>query len=254
MNRIVITYSHSREDDTKIVYSYNEVGSHLDMSYTDEDPAYGTDKLEYNSTPVASLEQMAKDYMEKLKEYLDKTGDGLRRPGKASRELEIIFGEYSNSTLYAIENALGTIVGRRTEIISNDGNLMQIMTVEKAAQVIKDGLSGSHNVYFDLGVGADEAHIDQYARYGGDLSWFGVKRIHNNKDLFGGDGYCRDFIFIVGHYGGGNIEVAMYVDDEYTGIDEQSPERLMDAICRSTGLSRKDKILVETIKKEEKDA
>ena len=112
MNTITIYYSHDYADDTKIVYSFDEHGSHLEMSYTSEDPDYGTDTLEYNAEPAESLHDIATDYLEELTEYLDKTADGIRRPGEASRELELVFGDYSNSTLYAVENALRTITGQ----------------------------------------------------------------------------------------------------------------------------------------------
>lgn len=118
MNRIVINFSHDRENDTRIQYSFDENGSHLEASFTSEDPDYGTDNLEFNSEPVESLNTMAKDWLEEISEYLDKTGDGIRRPGEASKELEMCYGEYSNSTLFAVEEALRMIVGEQKTAVT----------------------------------------------------------------------------------------------------------------------------------------
>lgn len=251
MNRIVMYYSHTHENDTRLVYSFDETQSHLDMRYTDEDPDYGTDLLEWNAEPVESLHDMATSYLKELTEYLDATSDGIRRPGEASRELEMVFGEFSNSTLYAIENALQTIVGEQDSVISIDGNLLQIMTAKEAARYIKDTFAERADVYFELGVdmngGADRKNIHRYANHGGNIEWFGCKLIPNDDKLFDGYGFETDYLFAVGHWGGGNLTTVVYTSDEYRNLKEQSENGLCSAICMSLDIRREEKIIVETV-------
>ena len=257
MNRIVMYYSHNMENDTRLVYSFDETQSHLDMSYTDEDPDYGTDHLEWNAEPVESLHEMATSYLEELTEYLDDTHDGIRRPGEASRELEMVFGEFSNSTLYAIENALRTIVGEQSEVLSADGNLLQVMTVREAAKIIKDTFAKKTNVHFDIGVdndgNASRKKLQDYAQHAYRVTWFGCKLIRNDNNLFDDYGYGTDYLFVVGHYGGGNLATAYYTSDEYESIAEQSEDRLVEAMCESMDITPSTNIVLETVEhKEEK--
>ena len=255
-NVITMYYSHNRENDTRLVYSFDEHESHLDMYYTDEDEDYGTDHLEWNAEPVESLHDMATSYLEELTEYLDDTHDGIRRPGEASRELEMVFGEYSNSTLYAIENALRTIVGEQDTVVSDDGNLMQIMTAKEAAKYIKDIFANRWDVRFDLGVDMDGVNvkkIQRYASHAGNIEWYGCRMIPNDENLFDGYGFDTDYLFVVGHWGGGNIATAVYTSDSYQHLREQDEGRLCDAICQSLDVMHNTKIIVEMIEKKEEE-
>lgn len=251
MNRIIINYSHDHENDTRIQYSYDAKESHLDAWFESEDPDCGTEHLEYNSRPVESLVKMATELREEIGEYLDRTDNGLKRNLCADDELEICFGGYNNATLYAIESALRIIEGGQTEAITDDGNLIQIMTVKEAARIIKDTYAERSNVWFDIGVSVGEdinyRKMDRYAKHLGDLGWFGVKRIPNDYTLFDGSGYATDHIFMVGHYGGGNIQMAYYVNDEYMSLKEQDESELVRAICDSADVKPHEKILMETI-------
>ena len=257
MNRVVINYSHNMDNDTQIVYSFDENGSHLDCSYTDQDPDYGTDKLEYNSEPMETLHTMASEYLAEISEYLDKTSDGIKRPGDAPRELEMVFGEYSNSALYAIENALRTIVGEPTEMLNKDGNLIQIVTVREAAKIIKDALANGWKDQYQFCLafsGFEEISAHKLADFADGyhaVLWYGVKRIWNDENLFDGSGFGTDLIMMVGKYGGGNITMAHYWSDEYTNLNEQDPERLIKAICESADATPDEKVLLETIEKKE---
>lgn len=103
---IEITASFDYENDTVVRYWEDDEGSHMTASFTSEDPDYGTDTLEYNAYEAEPLITMAKSWLEELAEYLNKTHDGRFRPGDAPDELELVFGDYSNSTLFAIESIL----------------------------------------------------------------------------------------------------------------------------------------------------
>lgn len=250
MDTITIYYSHDHENDTKIVYSFlDNKESHLDCYYTSEDPDYGTDKIIYNSEPSDTVENMACDLRKEISEYLDKTNDGINRPGDADEALEKVYGDYSNSTLYAIENALRVIEGEPTEITNSDGNQVAIMTVKEAAKYIMYKYVGNERVKFDIGVGDFEGRnlrINQFAdsdRYPLDMVWYGVKQIMNNNSLFDGDWLSGEMIILCGHYGGGSVNMAYY--DYNSGYDDGP---LVKAICESCEVNPDERIFIETIR------
>lgn len=249
MNSVVIYYSHDHSDDTKIVYSINEDGSHLDMYHTHDDPDYGTSHLEWNSEPGESLHDMAKSCLEELSEYLDKTDSGIHRPGDASDELEMVFGEHCNSTLYAIENALGTIVGEPDEMRNRKGTLIRIVSIRQAAKIIKDTLQSCNKGQYDFRIGLNWDgvfnRLSWYANHPYDFQWYGVKRIWNDEDLFDESSYMTDLIIMCGYIGGGNINVAYYTADESVGLKEQDEYRLINALCLTLDAKPDEKIFLE---------
>ena len=111
--KITIKYSHDHTNDTKIVYFKTKYGSHMECSFTSEDPDYGTETIEYNSEPIISFYAMAKDQLREIEEYLDATENGIKRDGNAPNSE--VYDDYINTTLYAVENALRSVVGNGME-------------------------------------------------------------------------------------------------------------------------------------------
>ena len=150
-----------------------------------------------------------------------------------------MFGDYSNSTLYAIEKALAEISdGYRPSkwyaTIRDASFLMAKRFLEKCdvtfAFCESDRMEAS---------GDPEKHVDA----GG---WHGVKRI---PGFF--DNEPNEFIVAVGHYGGGNVGFG-YAD--YSATDELSEiaRAIRKAICEGTGWDADNCIYIEEDEKEEK--
>lgn len=135
MNSIKMIFSHDYKNDTEIFYSVNADmnTSHLEAVFTSEDPDFGEESLEFNASPIESFRDMVHEWHIEISEYLDDTCDGLKRPGHADEKLHFVYGDYSNSTLYAVENALLIIDGEAKpdregaakEILNNDGNAIR---------------------------------------------------------------------------------------------------------------------------------
>ena len=104
----IFKYSHDYTDDTEIKYFRDNEGSHLECSFTSEDPDYGTETIYLNSDPAETLREMARDQMEEITAYLDATADGTRRVDDAPNA--IVYDSYGNSTLYAVESALSNLL------------------------------------------------------------------------------------------------------------------------------------------------
>lgn len=253
MEKITKTFTHDYENDTTIEYFNTGKYAGLTCSYTSEDPAYGTDTLHYNSEPADTMEALAYEMREEIRQYLDMTDNGIHRGKVKGTELDRVYGEYINSTLYAIENALTKTAKdyKPGPVKDEDGNIYKILTIEEAAKAIKETIIEDTNVRFDIATGISNHDPKYYVENPGYLYWYGVKLIPNDENLFDGDGFCRDYIFMVGYFGGGNISMA-YFNNESESLKEWDAEGLVEAICKSTDMKRTDKILLETIKKEDK--
>ena len=253
MEKITKTFTHEYENDTTIEYFNTGKYAGLTCSFTSEDPAYGTDTLHYNSEPADTMEALAYEMHEEIRQYLDMTDDGIHRGKAKGSELDLVYGEYINSTLYAIENALTETAKdyKPGSVKDEDGNIYQILTIEEAAKAIKETIVEDTKVMFDIGTGISHHDPKYYVEHPGYPYWYGVKLIPNDENLFDGYGFSRDYIFMVGYFGGGNISMA-YFNNESESLKEWNAEELVEAICKSTGMERTDKILLETIKKEEK--
>lgn len=229
MNKITITYTHDYENDTVVTYWANNKESHMTASYTSEDPDYGTDSLEFNASPAEPLAKMARNWLEEFTEYLNSTNDGINRPGNASKELEMVYGDYSNSTLYAIENALRTIVGVKPETPRFRGKYMTIADASKmvASELVKDR---NRTFAFCEAMENDEEEPD----HGG---WHGIKRIDG---FFDND--PEEFIVAVGYYGGGSFSIG-YVDVD--GMFDEYVKAVRRAICNATGFDADNMIYIE---------
>lgn len=227
MNKITITYTHDHENDTVITYWNDGTASHLVASYTSEDPDYGMDTLEYQY--VGTLTEMADSYLEMLSGYLDSTNNGLNRSGDTSDLLELLFGDYSNSTLCAIENALRAIVGQKPETQRFRGKYMTIADASKmvASELVKDR---NRTFAFCEAMEDDGEEPD----HGG---WHGIKRIDG---FFDND--PEEFIVAVGYYGGGSFSIG-YVDVD--GMFDEYVKEVCRAICNATGFDADNMIYIE---------
>ena len=111
MERFVNYFKFDYENDTAIEYVNTGLYSSLNCSFTSEDPNCGTDTIRFNSEPAMNYMDMVREQLEEIKSYLDVTKDGYYRDF-ATAEENIVFGDYSNSMLYAIEKALSEIERR----------------------------------------------------------------------------------------------------------------------------------------------
>ena len=104
----IFKYTHDYTDDTEIKYFRDNEGSHLECSFDHEDPDVGVETIYLNSDPAETLREMARDQMEEITAYLDATADGTRRVDDAPNA--IVYDDYCNSTLYAVESALSNLL------------------------------------------------------------------------------------------------------------------------------------------------
>jgi hypothetical protein len=241
------------ENDTTVEYVDAEHYSMLNVSFTSEDEDAGTETIHSDpAVPAKPMEQMAYEMLQELKEYMDMCDEGKWKD--IPHELHMKYDQYMNSTRIAAENALQQIAKDYEPVVRNkDGNLVRIMTVRDAAKLIRDIAAETKDVKVDFGVSVGEQIEDRplkyYAEHNGDVAWFGVKQIWNGADLFDGTGFDTDYIFIVGHYGGGCISTAYFCSDDYEHITEWDAEELVKAMCESADVDPDEKILVEVIEK-----
>ena len=121
MEKITKYFKYDYENDTTIEYVNTGLYSMLNCSFTSEDPDYGTDTLHWTSSKPVPIAQIAYEMKNRLSGYLNRTDDGIYR--KADDSDNYLFGDYSNSTLYAIEKALHEIAeGYRIEEYEKEGN------------------------------------------------------------------------------------------------------------------------------------
>lgn len=113
MVKITKYFTHCYDYDTTIEYVNTGLYSMLNCSFTSEDPDYGTDTLHWTSSKPVHIAQIAYEMKNRLSRYLNRTNDGTYR--KADDSDNYLFGDYSNSTLYAIEKALNEIVEEHKE-------------------------------------------------------------------------------------------------------------------------------------------
>lgn len=237
MNKITITYTHDYENDTVIAYWVDDGGSHMTASFTSEDPNYGTDTLEYNAKPVEPIAKMAQDWLEEFTEYLDSTNDGINRPGEASDELEKVYGEYSNSTLYAIENALRSVTNPAFQHERKKPIGKYYMTIAEAAKMVASALTKDRDMKFAFCESDREEAEGDPADHEDNGGWHGIKRIDG---FF--DNEPEEFIVAVGHYGGGNVGFG-YADGY--GYADDYVRAVRRAICDATGWDSDNQIYIE---------
>ena len=237
MEKITKTFKHNYENDTTLEYFNTGLYAGLNCSYTSEDPAYGTDTLHYNSEPADTMEALAYEMHKEIAEYLDQTDDGMRHGG-ASRELDLVYGEYSNSTLYAIEKALAEI----TEGYTPPKQTKWFMTIEKASKMIAEKMLSHEcdDFYFCMSCEEEKENFKPSSFKG--ECWYGIKRI---PGFF--DNSPSELIVACGYYGGGNCSFAyVWAEDTDTILPA---ETISKAICESTGGKPTDIIFIEEVEK-----
>ena len=240
MNKITITYAFECEDDTIVTYWVDKDGSHMEAKYINEDyieqdPNYVTETLEYNSSEAEPLAVMAKEWLGEVTEYLDCTDNGNVRPGLADEELEMVFGDYNNSTLFAVERALQTIVNPSATV--DDRPHGWYMRIKEAAQMVACKLSYHPELKFAFCESDSIEALEDPANHVDNGGWHGIKRI---EGFF--DNEPDEFIVAVGHFGGGNVGFG-YADSECEPEDKVNA--VCKAICEGTGWADDQYIYIE---------
>lgn len=196
MQKITRHYKFDYENDTTIEYVDTGMYSMLNCSFTSEDPDYGTDTLHFTSDGSMEMAQFAYNIVGELTSYLNKMDSG--RYCEVSHDQRRKFGDYGNSTLYAIEKAL-TDIASEYRARSWFGHLEDV-TREIARRMIKE-----HETFYSF-CESDQLDWDRYSpneyeQVGSE--WFGIKRLDpifdNGKD---------EYIVAVGYYGGGFVKTA----------------------------------------------
>lgn len=241
MEKITNTFTHEYENDTTIEYFNTGLYAGLICSFTSEDPDYGTDTLHYNSEPATTMEALAYEMLEEIRDYLDTTDDGMRRGG-ASSKLNLVYGKYSSSTLCAIEKALAEI----SKDYTPPKQTKWFMTIEKASKMIAEKMLSHEcdNFCFCTSCEEEKENCDPSSFKG--ECWYGIKRI---PGFF--DNSPSEFIVACGYYGGGNCSFAyVWAEDTDTILPA---ETISKAICESTGGKPNDIIFIEEDKENGND-
>ena len=242
MKRSVEFFAHDYDFDTAIEYVNTGMYSMLNCSFTSEDPDYGTDTIHSDpANPPEPREQMAYEMAQEIKEYLDATEDGIHRIYNAP--YAGCYGDFSNSTLYAIEEALKELAG---DYKPNPN--AWYATISNAGKIIADRMLSGKCKQFALCDVTDRQvatiRAKDFNDEDADDAWYGVKRIDG---FF--DNSPRELIVAVGYWGGGNCTFA-YVDKDNTDTTEPA-YAIAQAISESTGLELNHVIFVEEDDKDE---
>lgn len=229
MEKITKYFKYCYENDTTVEYVCTGLYSMLNCSFTSEDPDYGTDTLHFTAEPSEDMEKMAYDMLREVREYLDwKDGviDG------ASTEIERTYGDYSMSTLIAVEYALNAI--------AKDYNPQKwYATINNASIIMANRFLESANVRFAFTESDREEAKQNPEKHEDQGGWHGVKRI---PGFF--DNEPNEFIVAVGHYGGGNVGFG-YADYGATDEKMECARAIRKAICEATGWDADNMIYVE---------
>lgn len=227
MEKITKYFSNDYENDTTIEYVNTGLYSMLNCSFTSEDPDYGTDTLHYNAEPANGMERMAYEMLQEITQFLDCMDCGAKPP----RELGLTYGDYSNSTLIAIEHALQQIIG-------DFHPTKWYMRITEASEMFARVLLEDRTKVFSFSE-SDELEAngnpDNHEDTGG---WFGIKRIDG---FF--DNTPDEFIVAVGHYGGGGVAFG-YVDEDMIE-EEELAIVICDAISTAMGLDPTEYLYIE---------
>ena len=229
MEKTTKYFTYCYENDTTVEYVKAENYSMLNCSFTSEDKDYGTDTLHWTGCGVVPMDQLAYEMKHALSEYLDKEDRGLYEDIDSIERM--MFGDFSNSTLIAVEYAL-------EEISKNYNPKKWYATIREASERISKALLKDRTKTFafcesdrEEAKGNPEDHVDE----GG---WHGIKRIDGFFDNEPGE-----FIVAVGHYGGGNVAFG-YVD-EYEADDYACEHAVCKAICDATCWDSDNMIYIE---------
>lgn len=241
MEKITRYFKFDYENDTTIEYVNTGAYSSLTCSYTSEDPDYGTDTIHYNADPAVSMGQMAYEFGGQLTQFLNKKDSGRYRD--ITHEERILFGDYSNSTLYAVEKALKNLA-EEYRATSWFGHLEDVCR-EIAKRMIKDGERKFSFCESDQ-TEWDSYSPEEYEQMGAE--WYGIKRL---DPVF--DEASYEYLVAIGYYGGGCFTSAYMYDDGLNvecAINELARE-ICNAIMKITDM-KEQSIVFATEEKEEK--
>lgn len=229
MEKITKYFKHDYENDTTIEYVNTGLYSMLNCSYTSEDPDYGTDTIHFTATPAESMEQMAYNMLYEIKDFLDYRDGSVEAP---RCDVQNDYGEYSNSTLIAIEYALADL--------SKGFNLTKrYATIRDASEWIAKELIVDRRKEFAFCESDYEEAKGNPLEHKEEGGWHGVKRIDG---FFDND--PEEFIIAVGYYGGGDVAFG-YNGFGSLGDVNECAKTVCRTICKTTGWDSDNMIYIE---------
>ena len=236
-------FSHEYADDTLIDYVNTGAYSVLTCSFVNEDPDCGVESICYTTTDrPARISEMAYELLQEVKDVLDFREGSVKETTVVPVERTNNCEDCTTTALIAFENALKETSADYTPVVrNNSGNIIQILTVNEAADVVLKNIANSGITGFDVFVGDIDGHnITEFVGnnyLGVNGSWYGIKWIA--LDMF--DGNKTDRIVLIGHYGGG------YTESMYVNISEDYfKDELITKMCYAFDANSEDKILLET--------
>jgi len=249
MEKITYTYSHDHANDTTIELTRCPGRTEIEIDFNHEDPNVGLEIAVFGTDADEDFFELANEWHKEINAFID----GDKSEAK-------VYEEYTSNMWYCIENSLQWLIDehlrKNMPVFNKAGNEIRIIPLHEAAKIVKDEMSKYDNVRFDFGIGVDGRKVEDFIDPdNADLLWYGVKLLPNDINLFDGQGcYETDYIFICGHWGGGNITMAYYCDDLSAGIDEQDPDAkyLLKAMMECCGvLNPNEIVLLEKIQSQE---
>ena len=235
MERIMKHFSYDHTNDTAIEYVSTKMYSMLNCSFTSEDPDYGTDTIHFVSHSVKPFERLAYEMLTEVHDFLD-WHEGTDDSVMVNAQND--YDQYSNSTMYAIENALAEITRKYNP------KCWYMKPYDFARMAVQRFREYPETLFAFCPSDEDEAreNPEQHKSEGG---WHGVQLI---KAPFDNDD--SEFIAMVGYYGGGTLELA-YVPEYEADNLEECESALFTAICNASGCTAESWIYVEDDTKEE---
>ena len=108
-------YTHDYENDTVIEFRMTSCRSELEMSFTSEDPDYGTETLVYGAEPAETLKDLASELLKELTAYIDYAYSPIyysdeKPESPVSHDAEDYYDNYGYTSLIAFEGWLIDLV------------------------------------------------------------------------------------------------------------------------------------------------
>lgn len=106
---VVTHYSHDYPDDTTLTYVKEGDNARMFAAFTSEDPDCGTEELEYGGIAGETREELIKDWLAEISDYLDRHEVGepaIPDEHDGIYDLDDYYGEFTRTALYAVEAAL----------------------------------------------------------------------------------------------------------------------------------------------------
>lgn len=229
MEKITKYFKHDYENDTTIEYVNTGLYSMLNCSYTSEDPDYGTDTIHFTATPAENMEQMAYNMLYEIKDFLDYRDGSVEAP---RCDVQNDYGEYSNSTLIAIESAL-------YQVTKDYEPTKRYATIRDASEWIAKELIADRRKEFAFCESDYEEAKGNPLKHNDEGGWHGIKRIDG---FF--DNEPNEFIIAVGHYGGGNVAFGYNDFGSKNDVNEYA-RTIRGTICQATGWDTYQMIYIE---------